>query len=233
MVKAFRDYQTETQTDILNEYQYDQTEDDETAVALPSHMRCCSHTINLIATTDANKAVNVDKNYNKIHNQAMAKASALWTLTNRSTKAADMAFDILGYRLRVPFVTRWNSHFDSINKISQGLDDNNNFIINKACQKLNLPIFQQTDIAFLKEYVAVMKPLTFSLDLLLGETRSCLDYVLPTITSLLLNIRKVNIIYANALKDAVVEGIHTRFDYLFEVKTFILAAICHPKFKMS
>ena len=133
----------------------------------------------------------------------------------------------------MPSVTRWNSHFDSINKISQGLDDNNNFIINKACQKLNLPIYQQTDIAFLKEYVAVMKPLTFSLDLLQGETRSCLGYVLPTIKSLLLNIQKVNVIHANALKDAVLEGIHIRFDYLFEDKTFILAAISHPKFKMS
>ena len=121
MVKAFKDYQTEIQanlteetsdnedddfilnnddmtlTDILNEYQSAQTEDDETAVVLPPHMRCCSHTINLIATTDVNKAVNFDKKYKKIHNQAMAKASALWNLTNRSTKAADTAFDILGY----------------------------------------------------------------------------------------------------------------------------------------
>ena len=59
-----------------------------------------------------------------------------------------MAFDIFGYYLSVFSVTCLNSYFDLINMMFQGLDDKINFKINKACQKLNGPIFQQSDTAF-------------------------------------------------------------------------------------
>lgn len=69
-------------------------------VSLPPHMRCCTHTLNLVVTTDASKAGD-DKVYKRIYHVSMAKASAIWNLTSRSTKAADAAFDILGYRFQV------------------------------------------------------------------------------------------------------------------------------------
>ena len=64
------------------------------------------HTLNLVVTTDANKACD-DKVYKRIYHVSTAKASAIWNLTSRSTKAADAAFDILGYRFQVKF----NSHY--------------------------------------------------------------------------------------------------------------------------
>lgn len=69
-------------------------------VALPPHMRCCTHTLNLVATTDASKASD-DKQYKRIYHSSMSKASAIWNLTSRSTKAADAAFDIVGHRFQV------------------------------------------------------------------------------------------------------------------------------------
>ena len=69
-------------------------------VSLPPHLRCCTHTLNLVATTDAKKACN-DYQYKRIYHTSMAKASEIWNLTSRSTKAADAAFDILGYRFQV------------------------------------------------------------------------------------------------------------------------------------
>jgi hypothetical protein len=206
-------------------------DEDDTVPVLPPHMRCCSRTLNLVATTDANSALCADKAYKKLHNQAMAKASALWNLTSRSTKAADTAFDILGFRLSVPTVTRWNSHYNAISKIIQGQDDNGK--INKACQALNLPVFQQTEITFLKEYVAIMKPVAFALDLLQGENNCYFGYVLPTIKSLTNNIQKTTVSYAAALKKAVLDGINMRFQQYFTDDYFILAAISHPKFKLS
>jgi hypothetical protein len=81
-------------------------------ITLPAHLRCCSHTLNLIATTDAENALN-DSVYKKLYRQSMAKVTALWNMTSRSTKAADAAFGILGFRFLVPCVTRWNSYYDA------------------------------------------------------------------------------------------------------------------------
>ena len=33
-------------------------------------------------------------------------------------------------------------------------------------------------------------------------------------------------------KNAILDGLHTRFDHYFTHTDFILAAVCHPKFKL-
>lgn len=133
MLKAFADHQAVTGSSATNElsetedeeesndnaadltemlHQFDDSQngnnidnnDGTTAVVLPPHMRCCSHSLNLVATTDASKALVDDKKYKRVHNLAMAKCSGLWNLTSRSTKAADTAYDILGYRFSIPTV---------------------------------------------------------------------------------------------------------------------------------
>lgn len=50
-------------------------------ITLPEHLRCCSHTLNLIATTDAESALN-DNAYTKLYRQSMAKATALYVEYN-------------------------------------------------------------------------------------------------------------------------------------------------------
>jgi hypothetical protein len=74
-------------------------------VVMPSHKRCCSHTLNLVATTDAGLALS-DQAYKKVHRPSMAKATAIWNATSRSTKAADAAYDIVKHRFVVPCPTR-------------------------------------------------------------------------------------------------------------------------------
>ena len=78
-------------------------------ILLPQHMRCSTHTLNLVATTDAEGALS-DATYKRLYRQAMAKATAILNACSRSTKAADTAFDIVGHRFIVPCVTRWNSY---------------------------------------------------------------------------------------------------------------------------
>jgi hypothetical protein len=46
---------------------------DADSVILPDHVRCCSHTLNLVATTDTEKALS-DATYKKVYRQSMAKA---------------------------------------------------------------------------------------------------------------------------------------------------------------
>ena len=152
----------------------------------------------------------------------------MWNLTSRSTKAADKAFDILGYRLNVPTTTRWNSFYEAVAKIIK--DDTK---INKVCQATDLPVLTHGDVVFLKEYASTLKPLATAIDILQGDKNCYMGYVLPTIQSLIVNVQNTPSSVAMALKKAIIEGLHSRFDSYFTDEEFILATLSHPKFKLS
>jgi len=46
-------------------------------ILLPQHMRCSTHTLNYVATTDAEGALS-HVIYKRVYRQAMAKATAKW-----------------------------------------------------------------------------------------------------------------------------------------------------------
>ena len=52
-------------------------------------MRCAAHTFNLVATTDAAKAIKPKSTLRSAYRRAMGKAQGLWNLQGRSTLAAD------------------------------------------------------------------------------------------------------------------------------------------------
>ena len=76
-------------------------------------MRCAAHTFNLIATKDAEKALQ-DTKFRSVSRRAMGKAQALWNSQNRSTNNADIIKAELKKRLVVPNATRWNSTYDAV-----------------------------------------------------------------------------------------------------------------------
>lgn len=193
---------------------------------LPEHIRCCSHTLNLVATTDADKAL-TDGTYKKIYRHSMAKASALWNLTSRSTKAADAVFAILGYRLIVPCVTRWNSYYNAVKKIVAAEDK-----MMEVCKAVGLAPLLQLELSFLKEYLEVMAPVAASIDILQGDKMCSLGYVLPTLTMTMNRLAKLDLRHAKPLQVSVIQGINNRFGTLFNDKEFLLAAVTHPKFKL-
>jgi len=69
--------------------------DRESDVYLPPHNKCAAHTLNLIATTDAEKAL-ANPACSKIHHGSFGKCQALWNAVHRSTKAADAIKKICG-----------------------------------------------------------------------------------------------------------------------------------------
>ena len=201
--------------------------EDNVEVTLPEHMRCCSHTLNLVATKDAEKALG-NAAYKKLYRQAMAKSSALWNLTSRSTKAADTTSDILGFRLSVPCVTRWNSYYEAVKKIIAA-----NSKLAELCTALGLPLFLQTDVSFLKEYLSVMAPVATSLDILEGEQQCALGFVLPMLAILKKRLVALQVTSAEPLRASILEGIENCFGQYFQHKEFMLAAISHPKFRLA
>jgi hypothetical protein len=208
-------------SDAVDKYKADADD-----ITLPEHLRCCSHTLNLIATTDAEKALN-DKAYKKLYRQSMAKATALWNMTSRSTKAADAAFGILGFRFSVPCVTRWNSYYDATKKVLMAESK-----LSEVCKAVGVPALVQAELSFLKEYVMVMAPLAASLDILQGDQNCALGFVLPTVTVLKNKLLIMDLRSTKPIRDSLLAGIERRFGYAFTNRDFIMAAVTHPKFKM-
>jgi hypothetical protein len=89
-------------------------------IILGPHITWCVHTLNLIATKDADKTLNNFENsciYKKIYRSAFAKVQTFWNLPSRSIVAADMVKEAYGCTFPVPNVTCWNSTYDALEKI--------------------------------------------------------------------------------------------------------------------
>jgi len=92
--------------------------DNTTDLFLPKHMRCASHTLNLIATNDLQKIVTGDTSpFKRLIRSALAKCSKLWTNVSRSTKSSDVVEKIVGLSLRAPGETGWNATYDAIKRL--------------------------------------------------------------------------------------------------------------------
>lgn len=73
-------------------------------MCLPRHMKCCAHTLSLIATYDVSKIS--DDDYFKISKSTFYKLSSFWDLVNRSRVASDKVFETCGCKFPVPVITR-------------------------------------------------------------------------------------------------------------------------------
>ncbi|XP_046402876.1 uncharacterized protein LOC124168657 [Ischnura elegans] len=82
--------------------------EEESMIRLPHHVRCASHTLNLLATTDTAKIIEKSPSLSRVHHMAMGKCTFLWNASGRP-HSAEKIFSILGQKLSYPGVTRWNS----------------------------------------------------------------------------------------------------------------------------
>jgi hypothetical protein len=214
-----------------------QHDDDEDEIyQLPRHQRCACHTLNLIATTDADKA-EADAHYKKISRSAFAKCQALWNKYGRSTHAADTVRDALKLGLKRPNKTRWNSVFMAVERINKLVSDLDEETFQTVCVDLDVPRLSVAELSFLSDYASVMKPLAQALNILQAETKMYFGYLLPTITRLRQKLiaMKNNTLptVCRPLITALVNGIDQRFADIFQDKEAIVAAILHPKFRTT
>jgi len=105
----------------------------------------------------------------------------------------------------------------------------------KVCSKLNVPRFTDAEVAFLTEYVAVMKPVAQTLNSLQSETKMFMGYLLPTIMILKdkLQHKCTSAVVCKPLINALNSGIDRRFVDVFNDREVIAAAILHPKFRKT
>lgn len=207
---------------------------EEPSFKLPNHIRCASHTLNLVATTDAAKGLK-EAGISKLNHSTMGKCSALWAAAGKP-KSSEIIKEITGRELRYPCATRWNSIYDSLAMI-HGLKD----CINSVMQQLKLPIFKENELEFISEYLAIMKPIAIALDKLQGEKECFYGCLLPTllVTQEALSSVEPNdlrLMHCMPLLAAVVSGFKARFQkhlsLSHEVTDAVLATVSHPYFKL-
>ncbi|XP_036354513.1 uncharacterized protein LOC118760985 [Octopus sinensis] len=117
---------------------------------LPVHIKCVSHTFNLVANIDANKALDSTM-FKSAYRKAMSKVQQLCNLQSCSMVAADSILDVLKRRLVVSNGTRWNSTYDSV-IVLNNLLERNRAAVHRVMTQLKLQAFTNSDVKFLTEY---------------------------------------------------------------------------------
>uniref|UniRef100_A0A3P9CKZ2 HAT C-terminal dimerisation domain-containing protein n=1 Tax=Maylandia zebra TaxID=106582 RepID=A0A3P9CKZ2_9CICH len=226
-VKAFKVYQPPPESDD-SEYEEDEVtfvsigdvlqngaDDADDAISLPPHQRCASHTMNLISCTDVEKWLFSEAATKTIYRSATTKCAGLWNMASRSTVAAEIVEGIIAKKPLVPCTTRWNSFYYALERISKIPVVE----LNTISSTLQLKCFNEREHQCIREYCAVMKPLTVALDILQGEDHCFYATLLPTLESLM-------------TKTLAIKNVKTRFAHVLGSEDALLAAVTLPKFKL-
>lgn len=214
---------------------------------LPFHIRCVSHTLNLLFTVDFIEILNNNHLLRNIHEKMISKCNRLW-LASRQPKTIKIIQNILKKKLPYPNITKWNSLYDSLNVIAS-IENN----INTLCDALNLTQVTSTfeplrsrEKNYLNAYIDVMKPVYTALDQLQKENMFYGNF-LPTIfitQKQLLDVKnnastsEDNI--KKTLNEAILGSFRKRFSKFLSldlkdeaVQFAILATLSHPRFKIK
>ena len=203
--------------------------DDEFPDMLRKHIRCANHTLNLVAAVDSRHARS-DEKYKRVSDKAMGKVQALSNAVTRSVKSADIVEDIVGITFMNPTCTRWSSEFTAVSRIvSVGLEK-----VRECQQKIGIALLTEADMAFLKGFVQVMKPIAVAMEFLQGEKDCFVGHVIPTVMGIQGKLRTMVVDTTIVpLKNALLDGLQSRFRSVFADEQYHLASMLIPKFKVN
>lgn len=202
-------------------------------LSLPVHMRCSAHILNLVASVDADKALD-SALFKSAYRKAMSKAQVLWNQQSHSMVAADSILVELERRLMVPNSTRWNSTYESVVVLNNLLVKKRR-AVHRVMMQLKLEPFTDPDVSFLTEYAQVMSIVAKALDKIQAKDQAYLGSLLPTVAATILKLKEAkskHLLYCSPLVDALLAGITKRFGLLLEDQECQLAAAFHPKFRL-
>ena len=144
--------------------------------------------------------------------------------------ARDIVREKLKTCLVVPNATRWNSFFNSVDKLRDSLEKAPEDVVAQVFQAFGVVPFTDNQQAFLVEYCTVMEPLARALDTLQGDKNLYIGYLLPTLVSLRNRLQslKPGLKHAGPLVEALLTGIDHRIHGNSERYDLILASAPYP-----
>lgn len=213
----------------------DPMSDTDVYISLPPQLCCCSQSLSLVATKDADASAAAHladaAGYRKIYRSSFAKLAAFWNVVSHSTSDDS---EELRQKFTVPTPTHWLSYYDAIKTfLSEKTSLREPFAIPK------LPDFKSIELEFLEEYVRVMQPLANGLTIIQGDEHCYMGIILPTLLSILKRIEKIDELkHCGPLRQMILTGLKRRFQKILNISSeesseFVLASISHPRFKMT
>jgi len=233
--KDLDEYVDELDTD----FDFRDIEQDDTNVQLIiellKHLRCASHTLSLLATTDFTKALKQNSVASKIHHTAMGKCTMLWNMSRRP-KTSEKIVDFLGRSLKYPTPTRWNSLFDALSSLLVHREKLNKLILSLDSNVL----FTDVELNYLEECIVVLSPIASALDRLQSENECYYGILMPTLFSLKLRMKMLhekNLRFLDSVVTILITSLKNRFKDYFNfsptVNDAIIASCLHPAFKLK
>ena len=202
--------------------------------ALSKHVHCASHTLSLVATTDAKNALK-NHTFTALNHTMMGKCNALWNKCGRP-KSAEVIKGTLKCSLSLSCPTRWNSLHDALVLLLKHRQK-----LHEMMQTLELPVLKNAELEFIEEYVSVLAPIAVAIDHLQGEEHMYYGQFLPTLLTVQKKLRELKfktLKHCTPLLQAVSQGFQKRFDKYLQlhdcpdVHDAVLAATTHPFFKL-
>ncbi|XP_057331849.1 uncharacterized protein LOC130671788 [Microplitis mediator] len=206
----------------------------ESIESLPEHIRCASHTLNLVVTTDMIKCIKSYKFLNSGYTEMIQRCELIWKLL-ASPKQNEKLKDVLGQSLKKPVITRWNSFYDALLQIF-GLKEK----ILSSSEELGIsnPL-SEANFRFMEEYLHCNRSIAAAINILQGDENSPYGYLLPTLLTIknkLHHCKQLKFQHCQKLILGIEKGLETRFANVFNVvdegRTCAVAAATHPRFKL-
>lgn len=248
-IKAFKEFGVSLQGSDSIDFEEDDDEDDheenemqeredehQRDFELSCHFRCAAHTLNLCATTDANRILKIQNrtSLSEMHHSVIEKCNLLWNAARRP-KTAEIIQIVLGHTLSKPGVTRWNSLYDAMKQIYSIKDKN--IQLHRALDLRNYISDREYD--YIKEYITCSRPIAEALDILQGETTMYYGLLIPCLMALRKKLQKLEdtpLTYCQDLATTYGQSVEKRFEDFFTLFTpkgqhAIIATLSYPRFK--
>lgn len=218
---------------------------------LPKQMRCVSHKLNLIGSTDFGKELKKEmhKCYDALE-LAYDKLKSFWNLSRKSPVAKEIIENTCNRSFPYPNNTRWNAAYDCTEvgikhsrDINTAIEEINREASKNAAKRRKVKTLEKltpADWRCLQDYTTVLRPVSIALDILQGEKRACQGYIMPTLFGIVANLRNNDVYvseFGRVMHRCMMKCLERRFGHMLkfdeENNDLILAAVVHPNFKLS
>ena len=181
----------------------------------PEHHRCFSHTLQLVVK-DGLKAS--EGQISKL----IGKASKVVSQFRKSTQATDLLEG--ESKLQAANTTRWNSQVIMIKSLLK--------VPSEKLDQLDTVKLTGYERNCLSEVCEILKPFQTATDMVQGENSVTSSLVIPCIRGLQMKLVSLSAKYKSRLVTALKESVEKRLSAFEDDKSFILATVLDPRFKI-